>query len=189
MWDIEQCHDKQTCFWKTCFWNLGAISKDSLSKSGPAQVGYILVVREQTNPGVESCSWLLGSQGLQFPWWWCRQICVSDLNHGWGMVGWLPNEPISLLVWHSNWFSIYLLQILETRCLHYMTFGKVWQHAEYSYGAWESSAHQSNTIQRACKNHKNREVRTFAFKCSDLGPAESNQCFLLARTPASVGFP
>jgi hypothetical protein len=36
----------------------------------------------------------------------------------------------------------------EQTCLHYMAFGRVWQHAEYSYGVWESFAHQASTIQR-----------------------------------------
>jgi hypothetical protein len=29
-----------------------------------------------------------------------------------------------------------------------MAFGRVWQHAKYSYGMWESFAHQPNTILR-----------------------------------------
>ena len=40
-WEMKQCHDKNTCFWKFRFWNVGAISRASLSKIGPPQVGQV----------------------------------------------------------------------------------------------------------------------------------------------------
>jgi hypothetical protein len=30
--------------------------------------------------------------------------------------------------------------------LHYMAFGRVWPHAKYSYGVWQSFAHNSKNF-------------------------------------------
>jgi hypothetical protein len=44
-----------------------------------------------------------------------------------------------------------------------MAFGRIWQHAEYSYGVWESLAHQANTILRSFDKSENKANKDIIF--------------------------
>ena len=43
--------------------------------------------------------------------------------------------------------------------LHYIAFGRAWQHAKDSHRVWESFAQHARTILRTFKHHPNREKR------------------------------
>ena len=38
--------------------------------------------------------------------------------------------------------------------LHYMAFGRIWQHAKYSYRVWQSFAYNSENFQKPFKIEK-----------------------------------
>jgi hypothetical protein len=51
-----------------------------------------------------------------------------------------------------------------------MAFGRVCQHAEYSYGVWESLAHQASIILRTFFSDPKSRRENICLQNSDLGP-------------------
>ena len=88
--------------------------------------------------------------------------------------------PLSLSV------CIYIYMYIYTWLCPYMTFGRVWQHAKYSYGEWESFDPQANIILRTFRNHPQSTSESNCLTSPDFGPTKPNIFLLPARTPASV---
>jgi hypothetical protein len=72
-----------------------------------------------------------------------------------------------------------LIQSMNKYVLSYTAFGRLWQHAKYSCGVWQSFP----TIPRTFTNHAKSGSVINLFK-SDFGPTYSKRCSLPARTPA-----
>jgi hypothetical protein len=56
--------------------------------------------------------------------------------------------------WLSKGFLIDLSKYKTNTCLHYIGFGRVWQHAKYSYGVSQSFAHNSENFLESPKMEK-----------------------------------
>jgi hypothetical protein len=64
-----------------------------------------------------------------------------------------------------------------------MAFGRAWQHAKYSYGVWQSFAHNSENFQKTAKIEKCEHF----FEMLGFGTRRVEEVFLLlARTPATT---
>jgi hypothetical protein len=83
-------------------------------------------------------------------------LCCSQIMNLLGFADLLPplTYPVSNAT--SNFVAAkgFILICIEhasiqtNMCFYYITFGRVWQHAKYSYWAWESFAHQAEPSRR-----------------------------------------
>jgi hypothetical protein len=55
--------------------------------------------------------------------------------------------------WLSNGLCV-SLKLHGNGVFDCMAFGRAWQHAKYSYGAWQSFAHNSENFQQSSKIEK-----------------------------------
>jgi hypothetical protein len=85
--------------------------------------------------------------------------------------------------WLSEGFLRLLLKYIFL--LHHIAFGRIWQHARYSYRVWRSFAYNSDNFQKSVKMEKCKHfVQMFGF-----GPKQSKRFVLPARAPPRCAQP
>jgi hypothetical protein len=63
-----------------------------------------------------------------------------------------------------DFYIFFLLKYSKFDFWYYMAFGRIWQHAKYSYGVWQSFALNSENFQKIHKIEKCKQFsRMFGF--------------------------